>query len=435
MANVAKLKASDGWQQFLTIRKDGTVKKTLANLELIFNCHDAWRGLLVKDSFAERVLAVRSEDDRSPPGIDTGIWTDVATTRARVWLSEHYGVEFDAGAIDSVVDSIADRQKRHPVREYLKSLTWDGHQRLPNMLTTYFGTTDNDYHASIATMWMISGVARVFEPGCQADYMLVLIGSQGTRKSSALRVLAKSWAADSMIMIGTPDSMHGLQGVWIYEIAELAAIKAARDIERVKLFVTSRVDHFRKPYGRRYQEFPRQCIFAGTTNDETPLSDAENRRFWTVDCGRIDLESLKRDVDQLWAEALVRYEMKEPWHPNTKEVVEICKTEQAIHTRVDPWLPIVERWLARSATHFEFAPGSWEHFNNGVSTTEALQGAIGMSRERIDHYASSRMGRVLKDCGFKTRRTGENRTRRYFKDSVPEVDDAPIDYSQEQLFP
>ena len=430
------------WMDLLARDKHGMVKKTIHNIELILTCDDAWRGLLVKDSFADKILAIKDEDGRAPPDIETGPWSDIATTRLRTWFSKMYGINVDAAMADSIVDSVSERKARHPVREYLKALKWDGKQRLPKMLHLYFGAEDTEYHASVATMWMISGVARIFEPGCKADYMLVLIGAQGTRKSSAINVLAKHWSADSFIDIGRPDAMLGLQGVWIYEIAELAAIKGARDIERVKGFVTSRTDHFRSPYGRRYRDYPRQCVFAGTTNDETPLNDTENRRFWTVDCGNIDLDHLSKDVDQLWAEALVRYEMGEPWHPNTVEVAEACKREQENHRRQDPWQPIVERWLDNSRTHFQPTPGNWIRFDTGMTTSDALQGALSMVKERIDHYASTRMGNVLRDCGLVSRRSAQTgRQRRYFKDDVDysNVVEPPTteneDPNQEPLFP
>jgi len=410
-------KAEEEIDGLLRNPKSGNVLKTIANIEKIFSFHDAWRGMLVKDEFAERILSVQDEaDGRVTPDIELGLWTDVSTTRARIWLSKYFGLEVDVGTIDTVIDSIAYRNRRHPVRDYLNGLRWDATPRLPTMLNRYFGAEESAYHSAIATMWMISGVARVFQPGCQADYMLVLIGKQGIRKSSAIRVLAKQWPADTLITIGDKDALQALHGIWIYEIAELSSIKSARDIERYKAFSTSRVDHYRQPYGRRFLDVPRQCIFAGTTNDDEPLTDAENRRAWVVDCGDIDLEGLQADVDQLWAEAYARYESKEPWYPTSAEINDACREAQEQHTRIDAWQPIVEKWLRKSRNSFETSPGNWSRFEDGVTAADALTGAIGMPKERIDHYAASRMGRVLRDSGLELKReSGKGRARKYFK--------------------
>jgi putative DNA primase/helicase len=440
-------KAPEGWESELRTNKEGLVKKTIANVELIFRHHDAWRNLIVRDCFAERIMAVKDDfDGREPPEIAPGPWSDVATTRARVWLANVYGIEADSGLIDSVVDSVADRNKRHPVREYLRSVKWDANQRLPGMLHSYFGASDNLYHSEIGKMWMIAGVARVMQPGCRADNMLVLIGSQGTRKSTALQILSKDWGADTQIRIGDHDALQSLHGIWIYEIAELASIKGARDIEMVKGFITSRVDHYRPPYGRRPIDAARQNIFAGSTNESTPLYDTENRRFWTVDCNFIDTSALERDVDQLWAEALVRYESGEPWHPSTGEIVSACREEQSKHTREDPWEPIVEKWLRKFPRDFEVSPGKWERFEGGLTTSDALCGALKMSPDRIDGYSGARMGRILRELGLEVRRPATGgRVRRYYlpedwderlADSPPEDSGLPDETElQGELFP
>lgn len=409
------------WEIGLQRNHRGRVLPTLVNLELILREHDAWRGLLVHDAFAERTLVVKSDDGREQPCTQTGHWRDIDTTRLRVWLEKEYHTSFSADSVDAVVDSVAHSQQRHPVREYLQGLQWDATQRLPIMLEKYFGAKPSEYNAEVARMWMISGVARVFEPGCQADYVIVLIGPQGARKSSALRVLAKGWSADTVVTIGDKDALQALHGVWIYEIAELAAIKGARDIERVKGFITSRVDHYRMPYGRRFIDSPRQCIFAGSTNEDCPLNDPTgNRRYWTVDCGDIDIKQLRADVDQLWAEAFARYSSGEAWYPDRQEIVAMCEAEQEAHMQdnSDPWIDIVRNWIDRSNTHVQVTHEDWRRFDEGMSTGDCLMGAIGIAKERLDRKAQMRMARILKQLGFEPhqpRSKGAVRERRYYR--------------------
>ncbi len=162
------------WQDNLKRGKYG-ITKSIANIELILTAHDDWKDVLVYDSFACRTLAVKTEDGRVPPCTETGHWRDVDTTRVRVWLAQNYGLEVGGDLVDSVIESIANKQKRHPVREYLDGLKWDGVQRLPFFLSQYFGCPKTPYYQEIGKMWMISGVARVRKPGCQADYVLVLV--------------------------------------------------------------------------------------------------------------------------------------------------------------------------------------------------------------------------------------------------------------------
>src|SRR6185503_9933018 len=140
------------------------------------------------------------------------------------------------------------------------------------------------------------------EPGCQADHCLILQGEQGLRKSTALRALAGDWFTDQVGDLANKDSQQQIHGVWIVEFSELEQVLGVRaELAIVKAFITRRVDRFRPPYDRRPQDFPRQCVFAGSVNLQTPLRDETGaRRFWTVSCGNVDAWRLERDRDQLW---------------------------------------------------------------------------------------------------------------------------------------
>jgi putative DNA primase/helicase len=414
------------WQSGLKTYK-GRVTKSIANLELILTEHEAWKGVLAYDSFACRTLA-----NLKPPCTEKGHWRDVDTTRTRVWLAQNYGLEVGADIVDSVVESVANNQQRHPVREYLDSLTWDGVQRLPFFLTQYFGCDATPYYAEIGKMWMISGVARVREPGCQADYVLVLVSpEQGMRKSTAIRILGKGWGADTTVRIGDKDALLALQGVWVLELAELSSVRGAQDIEAVKAFITSRVDHFRAPFARRVQDWPRQCIFAGSVNEVECLNDPSgNRRFWPADCGQIDIEGLKDIVDQLWAEADARYKSGEPWYPTTKEIHADLRAAQEEHTHVDPWTSIVLKWLDDPYRTIKLGPDNYQRVDlaEGVAIADVVRGAIGVATERLDRRSEMRVGKILRDCGYLRRyvRTGgQNNAGRLYKYFKPDQTSLP----------
>jgi putative DNA primase/helicase len=192
----------------------------------------------------------------------------------------------------------------NPVREYLRGLVWDGTERIDLWLVAYIDSPETEFVKAVGARWLISAVARVFRPGCQADYTLLLEGPQGIKKSAGLRALVgDEYFADHLSPLGSKDSFCELLGKWVIELSELSAMRRS-ELEAVKAFQTARIDHFRAPYAKRAQDVPRQCVFAASTNDQNPFTDSSgNRRFWPVRCGAIDVEALARDRDQLWAEA------------------------------------------------------------------------------------------------------------------------------------
>jgi predicted P-loop ATPase len=156
---------------------------------------------------------------------------------------------------------------------------------------------------------LVAAVRRVRQPGCKFDEMVVLESEQGKEKSSALALLAvrDEWFTDDMPL--NADSkvvIERLAGRWIVEAGELKGMRKG-DVEGLKAFLSRRVDRARAAYARLTQEVPRQCILVGTTNSQRYLKDGTgNRRFWPVAVGVFDLEGLRRDRDQLWAEAAAR---------------------------------------------------------------------------------------------------------------------------------
>jgi putative DNA primase/helicase len=414
------------WMKGLIRNKEGNSKRCLANVMHVLELHPDWAGVLAYDAFAESVITTKAppmrEQDR-PTDYVCGDFTETDGARAAAWFQHEIGIDATPDLIFQAVVAVAEKHKVHPVRDYLRRLQHDATPRVDGMLPTYFGAPDSAYNRAIGARFMIGAVARVMRPGCKVDTMLVLEGKQGIGKSTGAKILAVDWFADTGVTVGEKDSYQALRRVWLYEFGELAGVRA-NAIEKVKNFLSSSVDHYRPSYGRQYRDFPRQTVFIATTNEENYLVDRTgNRRFWPVRCGEIDAKALRRDRDQLWAEAVARFDAGEKWHVDSLELAKLCEAEQAERQAPDDWTPIVEEWL-ECPTVPDPQSGGREvirrrlFLENGITTHEVLLGGIGMKPADMNTAATTRIGKVLHDLKFergKQRRENGERVRRYYR--------------------
>ena len=409
-------------KRMIISKKDQQPASCLANALAVLQYHPDWVDVLAYDEFRDEVVKTGAPpfEEASP----LGPWTDDDSVAAAAWLhrsAAHLNVS--VSIVDQCVALAAKQHSFHPVRAYLQGLKWDGEQRLPTWLATYLGVPPTDYAEQIGKRWLISAVARVMRPGCKVDCMLVLEGKTGKGKSTALRILGgDEWFSDTPFEIGNKDAYQALRNVWLYEIAELDAIRG-REHSRVKAFVSSPVDSYRPSFGRRVRQFPRQCVFAGTTNERQYLGDRTgNRRFWPVATHEIDLDALRRDRDQLWAEAFARYESGEVWHVDTKELSDLAAAEQASRELPDDWIEIVSDWLENPTVPAHNDNGRVPiHVDEGVTTAQILLGALRKKPGEISHSDSIRAGHVLRAISWEPRlirlkdQNVTGRERRYFK--------------------
>jgi predicted P-loop ATPase len=248
-------------------------------------------------------------------------------------------VRVGSQTVGEVVAELADRNRVHPVRDYLNGLVWDGSERLDQWLVTYLGASNTPYVRAIGRKWLISLVARAMQPGCKADCALVLEGPQGILKSSALAALCHddAWFLEDLRDIHNKDCLMQFGEKWLVEIAELQSFKGAENA-RLKAFISTRVDNYRPPYARVGQDFPRSVVFAGTVNEAEYLKDNTGaRRFWCFECGTLDVKKLVESRDQLWAEAVVAYHAGEPWWLTDAAIIQAAKIQQENRRVEDPW--------------------------------------------------------------------------------------------------
>lgn len=264
---------------------------------------------------------------------------DEDITETKLWLHRVYGVRVGKDLVYDLIVRQAKSKRFHPVVDYLIDLEWDGVSRLDNLLQTYWGVDDTELLREIGKRWAISCVARIMNPGCKVDTVLILCGSQGAFKSTSLRVLAgEDWFSDSHLDISRKESYELIHssGVWIWEMAENYALNKS-DVNNAKMFLSAQSDRFRPSYGRTPITRNRQVVFVSTTNEPSFLTDGTgNRRYWPVSIGRIDLEGLKRDRDQIWAEAMELFEAGEPWWLEDIYEADLFNYQQD-YVIEDPW--------------------------------------------------------------------------------------------------
>ncbi len=390
------------WRRDLLLTTTGKPKTLLANAITAFRSEpDLARANFRFDKFKQTIVSAAPPPWGSKP-IEK--WSE-QDNRMSADCLQRKGVEVGLNTAMDAACAVATERAFDPLMDYLWSLRWDGVPRIDTWLSEYAGAVDGPYSRLVGKMFLISMVARGLRPGSKVDHMLILKGETGLKKSwlgSAL-VPREEWFTDQLSDIRNKDSKIDLQGYWLIESAELVSLSRA-DVEPIKAFLTIRCDKFRPPYGRVTEEFPRRTVFIGSTNEDVFLKDATgNRRFWPVTVGRIvDIAKIAADRDQLFAEAVARFENGERWWPEGEENL-LTEAEQDDHFQEDAWTPKVLKWSddPRPASAFgdQDAPDI-DSTAYRVLPEEVLEHALRLPVGQWNQSAKNRIAAILKKNGF-----------------------------------
>lgn len=372
------------------LRRRGEVVPCVANIVKILTRDRAWKGVVGYDEFASRTMKLaplpRCHDVQLPEN-DSGEWTDVDTSYVAVWMTNVYGLTPSGGMIDEAIELVARVNAFHPVRAYFRSLRWDGTPRLDTWLSDYLGVEQTEYTRRVGRWFLIAMVARVMRPGVKFDYCLVLEGTQGLRKSTALRVLAGEWFSDTELDLSNKDAMSAIRGKLLHEFSEMGSIARAESA-RQKSFLSRQVDEFRPTYGRREIRCPRQLVFAGSTNEWQWNKDPTGgRRFWPIEVGgEVRTDWLATARDQLFAEAVTEFDRGARFWPTAEEQRTLFDPVQLQRESEDAFMDPIHDWL-EGLSRAEF------------TLAEVLTDALKLDAGRMTRDVMTRVGMLLKKLG------------------------------------
>ncbi len=416
-APTTTIRVTASWEQDLRLSESGAPIPSPHNAEVFMVNSQAWHGKVWWDVLAGQVRTVgppypKMRETPAPPAtVGPRDWEEVDTTRMRNWLLAECHIKLSEADAWATVLSFAKRRQISPIVEHLESLplrppvgkteTW---------LIDYLGAKDTPYTRAVAEMFLISAVARAYEPGCKVDTILVLEGPQEIGKTQAVQILAMrdEWTCELKgVNLGSIAAQSMVRGVWPVEISELDAI-GKTDPPATKAFLSARVDRFRAAYARTEVRYPRMCVFIGTTNEYHYLVDTTgNRRYMPILCGEtqpVDLAGLQAAVESLWAEAREKYKGGVKWYVTDPVLKALFREEQMARMVQDEWAESLQGFVS-------------DHAEVGFTSEQALRhlGADHMAKVPRSDYA--RLGLALKSMGFSAKRIlqGNRQVRLYFK--------------------
>lgn len=364
---------------------------------------------LVKFNDFSRLL---ERGDSAPWGRGVGEWDEEDDLMLGEYLLRTHGLGVKAKS--TLADGVlmaARGNKYNPIIDLIKSEPWDGVERLETWLVDVYGVEDRPYTQLIGKCFMMGLVKRAMQPGCKFDYMLIIKGEQGLKKSSAFRELAYPYFTDNAIRVGEKDSQMAMQLAWIVESAELESLNKSESTT-IKQHLSAQEDWYRPPYGSKMVKAPRHSVNVGTTNADAFLRDATgDRRFWPLEVHVVDVEVLKLVRAQLLAEAYARLQKGEIYWPTREQEKDLIFPEQEQFKRSDPWEDKLDEYVngLKPLKATDVAPNTRDFFPR-----LELYDVLEIKSDRIDGNGQmdTRISNAMKGLGFKPHRESKGVLRR-----------------------
>jgi len=391
------------------------------NTREIFRTHEDWKGVLAFDEFAQRKMLLKkvpltagNPNHFRPREIRDDDYIDIIS-----WFNSNGFPNASKNTVIDCADKACMENIISPVKHWLESLTVENEDDdlLDRWAFKYLDIQTDDadeieYIRQVTSKWLISAVARGINAGCKADAVLILEGSQGAGKSTALRLLCgDDWFGDALPPMHTKDASDYVRGKWIVELAELSNVNKA-EVEIVKAFVSRSEERFRPAYGRSEITYPRHCVFAGTTNKSDYLRDETgNRRFWPIKVGpKIDTKGIREAREQIWAHAVMAYKNGEQWWLDGY-ADQLARNEQDKRLATDEWLGRIETYCEGKAS---------------VSITQVATEALEMEVKAIGRAEQNRITAILATLQYERDgkfSTGDRRNQARFTRKVENNED------------
>ncbi len=312
-------------------------------------------------------------------------------------VQTYYGIpKMSRSTVADAIEYMFSINRRNLAIEWLESLAWDGSPRLNKFFHYYFGAHDTDYTDAVSKNILIGMVRRVYKPGTKVDNMVILEGTQGLLKSTALQALVGIEYYDTTKEDPSDKDFYlKLQGKMLIELEELDSFRKA-DVTTLKKMLSTQTDRYRKPYAASPTDNPRTCVFIGTTNKKDYLADSTgNRRYWPIKASKAEVELIKQDREQIIAEAVFRSKTDEThWEIPMQYMDEIYAKRMSIEKNddpsLDPWFSGLVQYSERSDT---------------FSITDFLIEYLDFQPKDISKRESNRVGKMLRHIGFYNKAT------------------------------
>lgn len=357
--NIEDGETDSKWMESLEYDRKGSIKPTSTNIVTILENDHNLKNHLWHDLFSGFDIVKGG----LPWDKEATQWRSRDDANLRIYMDEHYGIS-GKDKIRDATAAVLTRHQVHPIKDYLNSLKWDGKPRLDKLIIDYIGAEDTPLNRAMTRKHFTAAVARVMEPGCKYDYCLIIAGAEGIGKSTLFSIMGGDWFSDSIVTMEGKQGMEQVQNGWVIELPELGSMKRS-DVETIKAFISRQNDMYRPAYGSVMESHPRQCVFCGTTNETYFLKgDTGNRRFWVMhvnaELRKYDnmRETLQANRDQIWAEAVERYNEGEPLFLNAEMEAEARQRQQQFNDNADdPLVGMVQAYLDAKL------PPDWETYD------------------------------------------------------------------------